>query len=86
MPGAKTVGVAHSSYRPIPVLRYNSTLVVLCIFLLSLVTVGYFFYPATSYLGRCASLYNMARPSWNRRGQKPPTLLLNDQQILSRPP
>jgi hypothetical protein len=40
-PGAKTVGVAHSSYRPIPILRLISTLVVLWNLLLSLVTVGY---------------------------------------------
>jgi hypothetical protein len=39
MPSAKTVGVAHSSYRPI--LRISSTLIVLWILLLSLVTVGY---------------------------------------------
>jgi hypothetical protein len=39
-PRAKTVGVAHSSYRPILVLWFSSTLVVLWILLLSLVTVG----------------------------------------------
>jgi hypothetical protein len=42
-PGAKTVGVARSSYRPIPVLRFGSTLVVLWILLMSLVTIGYVF-------------------------------------------
>jgi hypothetical protein len=39
-PGAKTVGVARSSCRPIPVLWFSCTLVVLWILLLSLVTVG----------------------------------------------
>jgi hypothetical protein len=44
-PSAKTVGVAHSSYRPIPVLRFISTLIILWILLLSLETVGCdFFY------------------------------------------
>jgi hypothetical protein len=38
-PKAKTVGVAHSSYRPILVVRLNITLVVLWILLLSLATV-----------------------------------------------
>jgi hypothetical protein len=42
-PRAKTVGVAHSSYRPIHVLRFNSTLVAMWNLLLSLVTVGYVF-------------------------------------------
>jgi hypothetical protein len=44
MPRAKTVGVAHSSYGPIHVLRFSSTLVVFWNLLLSLVTVGYVFY------------------------------------------
>jgi hypothetical protein len=38
---ANTVGVAHSSYRPIPVWRFSSTLAVLWNLFLSLVTVGY---------------------------------------------
>jgi hypothetical protein len=42
-PGAKRVGVAHTSYRPIPVMWFISTLVVLRIYLLSLVMVGYVF-------------------------------------------
>jgi hypothetical protein len=43
-PKAKTVGVTHSSYRPILVLRFSSNLLVLWNVLLSLVTVGYIFF------------------------------------------
>jgi hypothetical protein len=39
-----TVGVAHSSYRPVLVLRFSSTLVILWNSLPSLVTVGYVFF------------------------------------------
>jgi hypothetical protein len=51
-PGAKAVGVAHPSYRPIPVLRFSCTLVILWILLLSLVTVGCaFWYVVVLLLG-----------------------------------
>jgi hypothetical protein len=42
-------------------------------------------YPTRGYRGRHVSLYSMARPGRNRRGQEPPTLLLSNQQILSQP-
>jgi hypothetical protein len=42
-------------------------------------------HPTKGYRGRHASFYSMARPGRNRRGQQPPTPLLGNQQVLSRP-
>jgi hypothetical protein len=43
-------------------------------------------HPTRGYRGRHASLYIMARPGRNHRSQQPPTLLLGNKHVLSRPP